>query len=91
MSNSCSRSGTATTSAAASEYAQAGPGSTVQPTARNAINAAGARLRRRLSKIFHRPSRPITFGRRPSGVGTVRPSHGRSCQSPRTQRCSRFA
>jgi hypothetical protein len=38
-----------------------GEGITVQPKRRRSVNAKGERLRRRLSKIFHRESRERGF------------------------------
>jgi hypothetical protein len=61
--------------------------STVHPNSRSNVKAAGTRLRRRLSKIFHCDS--IDSGFRsllPSGPLTYRLSHPASCQSPRIQR-----
>jgi hypothetical protein len=67
------------------------PGSTDQPATNSAIWAGGTRLRRRLSRIFHRE----IIGRRlrstPDRVGIHGNSHHRICQSPRTHRCCRFA
>ena len=38
-----------------------GGGKTVQPSSNSSVNAAGTRLRRRLSKIFHRDSTESGF------------------------------
>ena len=73
----------------------AGASNTVQPRIKSDVNAAGTRLRRRLSKIFHcdraesglrtRPpaGRGPMRGRRPSIQVAI-------CQSPRIQRWRRL-
>ena len=65
--------------------------STVQPATRSSVNAAGARLRRRLSRIFQRdkPGEWIVLTR-PPGPGTRGSSHRAICQSPRIQRRRRL-
>src|ERR1035438_10003664 len=61
--------------------------------ATSAKNAVGAdKERRRLSNIFHRPMAGILSERRSPESARRRPkTQGRSCQSPRTQRCCRAA
>ena len=62
----------------------AGSGESVQ-AARSVRTAEGAEsVRRRLSSIFQRPRNGTPAARRPT-------IHGRSCQSPRAQRCWRSA
>ncbi len=52
--------------------------------------ATGTRLRRRLSKIFHRDKAEIGLRtRRPDRPRTRGSSHAAICQSPRIQRCRR--
>ena len=64
---------------------------TVQPSSNSRVNAGGTRLRRRLSKIFHRDSPESGFFRRlPSRPGTPGSSQRAICQSPRIQRCRRL-
>jgi hypothetical protein len=56
---------------------------TVQPSSNSSVNAAGTRLRRRLSKIFHRDSSESGFFRRlPSGPGTPRQQPARNLPIP---------
>ena len=64
----------------------------VHPTS-NAATAAGAeRVRRRLSTIFHRPITGIRLLEGLRAAASRRPKiQGRSCQSPRAQRCWRLA
>ena len=64
---------------------------TVQPSSNSSVSAAGTRLRRRLSKIFHRDSTESGFfRRRPPRPGTPGSSQRAICQSPRIQRCRRL-
>ena len=74
---------------AAAVQSQGEPGKTVQPRIKSTRAMAGTRLRRRLSRSFQRSRSGSGFVRHRLAVGTRRPSQGKSCQSPRTQRCSR--
>ena len=65
-------------------------GETNQETSSTSSIATGARLRRRLSKIFHRDKAEIGLRtRRPDRPRTHGSSHAAICQSPRIQRCRR--
>jgi hypothetical protein len=56
----------------------------------NTSMATGTRLRRRLSKIFHRDNAEMGLPtRRPDRPGTHGKIQGAICQSPRIQRCRR--
>ena len=66
-------------------------GRTVQPRSNRSVKAADTRLRRKLSKIFHRDSPESGFfWRCGPGPGTPGSSHRAMCQSPRIQRCRRL-
>ena len=67
------------------------PGRSVQPSTRRVSVAGGTRLRRRLSRIFHRAMSGRRFRVTPVRDGTKGNSHHRICQSPRTHRCWRRA
>ena len=66
------------------------PGSSSQLPSSSNSRAAGTRLRRRLSRIFHcdKPESGLAM-RRASGPGTRGKSHWVICQSPRIQRWRR--
>ena len=67
-----------------------GCGSTVHPNSSTSVNAAGTRLRRRLSNSFHHDNADSGLRTRgPSGPGTSGSSQPASCQSPRIQRWRR--
>ena len=70
---------------------QIGPafGSMVHPASSHASVSTGVMLRRMLSSIFQRDTGASGLTPRPRGPGISDTSHGRSCQSPRSQRCSR--
>ena len=88
----CVYAGNARTSRPSSDHAIADPGSTVQPARNNTTSAGASRLRRRLSRIFHRAITGSVLGKgRPLASGTVRHSQRATCQSPRTHRCWRAA
>ena len=81
--------GSSRTASTASVHNQ-GCGSTVHPSRRRSVSAAGTRLRRRLSKSFHRESTDSGFlTRRWPGPGTSGRSQPASCQSPRIHRWRR--
>ena len=65
-------------------------GGSSQPAIRVSQAAGADRVRRRLSIIFHRPTSGIQVGRAPARM-SPRIIQGRSCQSPRAQRCWRPA
>ena len=68
-----------------------GDDDTIQPSRRRRSNAIGARLRRRMSKIFQRDKMESGFFRRTLSVpGTSGRNHRRICQSPRIQRRRRL-
>ena len=68
----------------------AGPGSHIHPAIRSARIDGASRLRRRLSRIFQRLSVEKSLGIvLPFSAGTRGMSQGKSCQSPRIQRCWR--
>jgi hypothetical protein len=87
----CPTIGKAIVDSAISVQANGGPGRIVQPAVSRATTAGGSKLRRRLSNSFQRPSAGTSLGRDPVAAGTLGSSHGKSCQSPRTQRCWRPA
>src|SRR5215211_4006653 len=61
-----------------------------QETSSNTSIATGVRLRRRLSKIFHRDKAEIGLrAYRPDRLRTQGSSQAAICQSPRIQRCLR--
>ncbi len=66
-----------------------GSGSRAQPSTASAINAAGTRLRRRLSNSFHLDSADSGLRGAPGSECRRRRSQPISCQSPRTQRWRR--
>src|SRR6266403_1579819 len=62
-----------------------------QPARRRATVAGGTRLRRKLSKIFHRLKAESGLGSTlPAPTGTRGFSQSMICQSPRIQRCCLF-
>ena len=71
---------------------QAAPGSISHPVTAKRSVVGETRLRRKLSMIFQRSIAVSGFvPLLPSNFGTICASHGKSCQSPRIQRCSRLA
>ena len=87
-STSVTKSGNASVDSATPVHTIRAPGSQVQAR-NNKVTVAGAiRLRRRLSKIFHREMSGRELRARPEPrVGTHGNNQSRICQSPRTQRC----
>jgi acetyltransferase len=68
-----------------------GMGQTTQPANNISIIAEGKRLRRRLSKSFHRDSpESVFFCLRPSNPDVLGNIHPNNCQSPRIHRCRRL-
>src|SRR2546422_2058887 len=66
------------------------PPSASQPSTSSKNVAGSTKLRRRLSKIFHREMDEIGFGAcSPDSSVTLGNSHPAICQSPRSQRCLR--
>ncbi len=84
-----SSSGISAAASATSVQIHAGAGSTVQASSSAASVAGAIRLRRRLSKSFQREMSGSRLRSSPPRIGTTGKSHHSSCQSPRTQRCSR--
>jgi hypothetical protein len=78
--------GIATIPSIAAVHSQAGA-SNVNPSSRNNVNATGIRLRRRLSRFFHRDSadRGVARASEP-GPGSREKSQRAICQPPRIQR-----
>ena len=65
-------------------------GASSQPSTRKLNNSTGVRLRRRLSRIFHRDSPESGLAALPRSVGTRLPNQEAICQSPRIQRWRRL-
>ena len=80
------KTGNAMTKRTITVHASGPPGKRNHPPTSERKHAMGSKLRRRLSSIFHNASAESGLRPAPFAVGTVLLSHGKSCQSPRTQR-----
>src|SRR3984893_9802497 len=84
----CTNVGKAITPSVASVQYNALPGNSSHPQSSITNVAVSVRLRRRLSRIFHREIIEIGLGTiLPKKLGTFGSSQNTICQSPRTQRC----
>ena len=90
-SNASGRSGKAVARTTSTVQTAGLPGRIVHAASRRATVAGASRLRRRLSRIFHRERMGRWLRCSPLRVGTKGKSQARICQSPRAHRCCRRA